>query len=114
TKGEQTIKWNVGGLLALPTAKFENRENSTLNPNFQLGSGSWDYALSSMFQYGYNNWLASIKSQYTVNTYNNVGYKFGNQWATQLTVGYKFGFEKWAVVPLMSLLYEFNDRDVNT
>ncbi|MGB0176867.1 MAG: hypothetical protein ACPF9D_06860 [Owenweeksia sp.] len=98
----------------MPTGRFEDRSGSTLPQNFQIGSASWDYLLESRYQMNKGNWVALLQGQYVINTLNREAYKFGNQTGVQLTTAYKFGFSKWALVPLTSLGWENFDRDVNS
>ncbi len=107
-------KWTVGGGVFLPTGRFEDRESSLLPQNFQLGSASWDYVFESRYQLSEGDWVGLLQTQYVVNTLNREAYKFGNQSGVQLTVAHKFGFSKWAVVPLASLAWEYFARDVNS
>ena len=110
----KSTKLTLSSGIFLPTGKFEDRNGSLLPQNFQLGSASWDYLFESRYQVSVNNWVGLLQGQYVVNTLNREAYKFGNQAGAQLTAAYKFGFSKWALVPLASLSWENFDRDVNS
>jgi hypothetical protein len=72
-------KLQLGGGVKAPTGKYSTTNNGTLNPSFQLGTGSWDYLLVSEYvfkrkQLGLNNAIS-----YTFKTENEKLYQFGNQ-----------------------------------
>lgn len=111
-KSEQQLY--ISGGLNLPTGVFEDRENSLLAPNFQTGTGSWDYTLGFQYQLKKGQWLWAIQSVYLVNTLNSHAYKFGNQVNTQLVGGRKIELKKAVLMPSLSLAWEHFDRDVNS
>jgi len=39
----------MGGGVKIPTGKYNSTNNGTLNPSFQLGTGSWDYIFVSEY-----------------------------------------------------------------
>ncbi|WP_300026617.1 transporter [uncultured Maribacter sp.] len=75
----------VGGGIKLPTGSFDaaNIEGS-VNPSFQLGTGSWDYILAANYGITHRNWGLSALLNYTVKTENSKSYLFGNQWNVAL------------------------------
>lgn len=69
----------LGGGVKAPTGKFNETNSGSLNPSFQLGTGSWDYILASEYtvkrkQFGFNTML-----NYIVKSENQKFYRFGNQ-----------------------------------
>ena len=106
-------KLTFSGGIFLPTGKFEDHSDRMLPQNFQLGSASWDYLLEGQYQLGEGNWVGMLQAQYVINTLNPEAYKFGNQTGAQLTMAHKFGFPKWALVPLVSVSFEHFSKDVN-
>jgi hypothetical protein len=69
----------VGGGVKLPTGKYNTNNNGSVNPSFQLGTGSWDYLLATEYivrrkQFGLNTML-----NYVIKTENRKWYRFGNQ-----------------------------------
>jgi len=71
----------IGGGVKLPTGSFDvaNIEGS-VNPSFQLGTGSWDYILAANYGFTHRNWSLSAILNYTFKTENSKHYQFGNQW----------------------------------
>jgi hypothetical protein len=65
--------WQVGGGVKLPTGKYNTNNNGSVNPSFQLGTGSWDYLLATEYivrrkQFGLNTML-----NYVIKTENGNG-----------------------------------------
>ena len=70
----------IGGGLKLPTGSFDTANiEGSVNPSFQLGTGSWDYLLAANYGLTYRNWGFSTMVNYTLKTENSVNYQFGNQ-----------------------------------
>jgi len=70
---------NVGGGIKSPTAKFKNRDGQGTNPNFNLGSGAWDYSLTSLFNLKFKNSGLNTQITYVFKTENETYFQFGNQ-----------------------------------
>lgn len=89
----------IGGGLKAPSGKYDSKNNGSINPSFQAGTGSWDYSLASEYilrkkQFGLNTTL-----NYIFKTENNKNYKFGNQFNYGSTLFYTTGIQKVMVVP---------------
>ncbi len=71
----------IGGGVKLPIGNFEtvNIEGS-VNPSFQLGTGSWDYLLAANYGITHRNLGFTALLNYTIKTENDTSYRFGNQW----------------------------------
>ncbi|MFV1449042.1 transporter [Maribacter sp. HS] len=89
----------IGGGLKLPTGSFDaaNIEGS-VNPSFQLGTGSWDYILAANYGISHRNWGLSTLVNYTIKTENSKKYQFGNQWNVALNT-----YKTYYVSPSVSL-----------
>ena len=92
-------KLQIGGGVKAPTGKYSVDNNGTLNPSFQLGTGSWDYILVSEYvlkrkQLGLNTALS-----YTIKTENQKQYQFGNQLNYGSTLFYLLDLDKIKLVP---------------
>lgn len=104
-------KLQIGGGLKASTGKYNASNSGTLNPSFQLGTGSWDYLLVSEYvlkrkQLGLNTSLS-----YTFKTENQKQYQFGNQFNYGTTLFYLLDLNKIKLVPQLGLageLYESN------
>lgn len=108
-----THKLQIGGGLKAPTGKYNTANNGTLNPSFQLGTGSWDYLLVSEYvvkrkQLGLNTSLS-----YIFKTENQKQYQFGNQFNYGSTLFYLLDLNKIKFVPQIGLageVYESNKQ----
>lgn len=109
TKSDSTVfshKWQLGGGIKLPTGKYNVANNGTLNPSFQLGTGSWDYLLVSEYvlkrkQVGLNTALS-----YTFKTENQKQYQFGNQLNYGSTFFYLLDLDSIKFVPQVGIAGE--------
>lgn len=101
-----THKLQFGGGVKAPTGKYNVANNGTLNPSFQLGTGSWDYLLVTEYvvkrkQLGLNSALS-----YTFKTENQKQYQFGNQLNYSSTLFYFLDMSKVKVVPQLGFAGE--------
>ncbi|MEC4049538.1 transporter [Flavobacterium sp. SUN046] len=105
------LQFGVG--VKAPTGKYNLANNGTLNPSFQLGTGSWDYLLVTEYvlkrkQLGLNNVLS-----YTFKTENQKQYQFGNQLNYGSTLFYLLDLNSVKLVPQAGLageVYEANKQ----
>lgn len=106
-------RMQAGGGVKVPTGEYNRLNNGSLNPGFQLGTGSWDYVLAAEY-------LAKKKSlgfnamvSYIIKTENNQDYQFGNQFNYGATVFYTIAKQNFTVVPQAGLsgeLYAANKQ----
>lgn len=106
-------KWSITAGLTAPTGQFKDHSATLIPQNFQSGTGSWNYLVESRYQLSRGDWVGVLQAQYRVNTVNPEAYKFGNQSGAQFTLAHKTGFQRWALVPMVSLAWEHFERDVN-
>lgn len=98
--------WLGGGAKA-PLANFEFSQTTQLiNPNFQLGSGSWDYLTMANYTTMKNRWGLNVEGVYKINTANSIDYRFGNQYNVQGSVFYKPKAEKILPIPMLGVYHE--------
>ena len=70
----------AGGGIKAPTGNYEKDNNAgSVNPSFQVGTGSWDYTLGLDYSLGYRTYGANVLLNYTFKSENNLNYHFGNQ-----------------------------------
>lgn len=75
-----THKLQAGGGVKAPTGKFNAENNKgSVNPGFQLGTGSWDYLLAVEYVIKRNKLGFNAMGNYTFKTENEKLYQFGNQ-----------------------------------
>lgn len=108
-----THKIQLGAGVKAPTGKYNTSNNGTLNPSFQLGTGSWDYLLVSEYiikrkQLGLNTSLS-----YTIKTENAKHYQFGNQFNYGGTLFYLLDLDAIKLVPQIGVageVYQSNQQ----
>ncbi|MCF4101424.1 transporter [Gillisia sp. M10.2A] len=77
----------VGAGLKLPTGEYHGENNQgSVNPSFQVGTGSWDVLLAGDYSVSYKNWGAGVMANYTFKTKNDEEYQFGDQFNYGLNV----------------------------
>ncbi|MBL0014196.1 MAG: transporter [Flavobacterium sp.] len=91
--------WQVGGGFKAPTGKFDDTNSGSVNPSFQVGTGSWDYLIASEYtirrkKFGLNSML-----NYVVKTANTKFYRFGNQFNYAATVFYLYEKNRYSFAP---------------
>lgn len=89
----------VGGGVKAPTGKFDQANAGNINPSFQVGTGSWDYLLTTEYvikrkKYGLNTML-----NYVFKTQNDKKYRFGNQLNYATTFFYLYEKKKFSLAP---------------
>jgi hypothetical protein len=99
----------VGGGIKAPTGTFDEANAGTVNPSFQIGTGSWDYLLAAEYivkrkQLGLNAML-----NYVIKTENKKQYKFGDQLNYAATFFYLYEKEKWSLAPQLGFAGEVYD-----
>lgn len=82
--GESTSAWRhslrIGGGVKFPLGDDQKEDGGVIiNRNFQLGSGSLDYLLSTNYTFSMNDWGVNVETSYKLNTANSQDYRFGNQ-----------------------------------
>lgn len=110
-KPQHTLQ--LGGGVKIPTGKFDeaNLEGS-VNPSFQLGTGSWDYLLAANYGITHRNWGLSVMANYTIKSKNDKEYRFGNQFNYALNTykTYYFG-TNFALTPQLGIGGEYFDKN---
>jgi len=101
----------VGAGVKAPTGKFNETNSGSINPSFQVGTGSWDYILASEYtvkrkQIGLNTML-----NYIIKSENQKFYRFGNQFNYAGTFFYLYEKKSFSLAPQIGLageIYESN------
>jgi hypothetical protein len=103
--------FQLGGGVKIPLGKFNEQNNGSFNPSYQVGTGSWDYLLATEYvvkrkQFGLNAML-----NYVLKTENDKNYRFGNQMNYAATLFYIFKKNNYAIAPQLGFageVYEDN------
>jgi hypothetical protein len=89
----------AGAGIKLPTGKFSLQDKGKIiNRNFQAGTGSVDFTTNAVYTIRYKKTGLNFETGYKMNTRNNDGYLFGNQFrfSSQL-----FFWQKLGIVSLL-------------
>lgn len=99
-------KLQFGGGVKAPTGKYTTANNGTLNPSFQLGTGSWDYLLVSEYVIKKERFGLNTALSYTFKTENEKHYQFGNQFNYGSTFFYLLDLNTVKFVPQFGIAGE--------
>jgi hypothetical protein len=104
----------VGTGVKLPTGKSDFNDEDALqvaNANFQLGTGSTDFLLTSQYTIRYKKAGFTADISYKINTENNQNYRFGNRVSTNATLFYVKQIGKFGFMPTVGAYYENSQKD---
>lgn len=101
TLSNHSLKLGLG--LKLPTGKFRQEIDNGINPGFQVGSGSTDFIISSLYAYTKELWGFSSNLSYFIKTENADNFRFGNQLSLSSRFFVPFGDEKLAYFPFLGV-----------
>lgn len=99
-----TLQMGLG--VKLPLGKFNDANNGSINPSYQVGTGSWDYHFVA--EYGIRRKKLGLNTQlnYVVKTANSKNYQFGNQFNYSGTVFYLFEKKGHTIAPQLGFAGE--------
>lgn len=89
----------AGAGVKAPTGKYDGTNNGSVNPSFQVGTGSWDYMLAAEYVTTLKSWGLNTMVNYVFKTENNKQYQFGNQLNYAATLFYVWEKPGFTVVP---------------
>ena len=96
----------VGGGFKAPTGKYDSANNGSINPSFQVGTGSWDYSVASEYIIRKNKFGLNTTLNYIFKTENDKNYQFGDQFNYGTTLFYTTGIQKVMLVPQVGIAGE--------
>ncbi|WP_396177357.1 transporter [Flavobacterium sp.] len=96
----------VGGGVKAPTGKYDSANNGSINPSFQVGTGSWDYSIASEYIIRRKKLGLNTTLNYIFKTKNDQNYKFGDQFNYASTLFYTTEIRKLSVVPQIGIAGE--------
>lgn len=96
-------KVQIGGGLKAPTGKYNVANNGTLNPSFQLGTGSWDFLVLTEYVMNRKKLGLNTTMSYTFKTENRKQYQFGNQLNYGATLFYLLDLKKLKLIPQLGI-----------
>jgi len=89
----------IGGGVKAPTGKYDAANNGSVNPSFQVGTGSWDYLLATEYTVKLKKIGLNSMLNYAFKTENDDHYQFGNQFNYGSTLFYEFETKGITLVP---------------
>ncbi|MBV6641958.1 MAG: hypothetical protein KI791_14645 [Cyclobacteriaceae bacterium] len=107
--GDETImqSLSIGGGLKFPLGDYDKTDQEEIiNRNFQLGSGSLDYLVSTNYTLRYQKMGVNAEGSYKINSANKHGYRFGNQANISANLFYYVEGDKYSLVPFVGAYYE--------
>lgn len=96
----------MGGGLKMPTGTFNEANSGSVNPSFQLGTGSWDYLLATEYIVRRKQFGLSTMLNYVIKTENQKNYRFGNQLNYAATFFYLYEKDAFSFAPQIGLAGE--------
>ena len=97
----------AGGGVKLPTGKFNIEDKGKLvNRNFQIGTGSVDFLIASVYTVRYQKIGTNMEAGYKINTRNNADYIFGNQFHISSQIFYWQNIKPFSLLPNVGVYYE--------
>ena len=72
-------QFQLGGGVKAPTGKYDAKNNGSVNPSFQVGTGSWDCLLAAEYTIRHKKIGLNSMLNYAFKTENKDHYQFGNQ-----------------------------------
>lgn len=111
---EMSSRWKhsvlVGGGIKLPLGDYQQLDGEhIINRNFQLGSGSLDYLFTAAYTLRFKAWGLNNEGSYKMNTENDEGYLFGDQFNMSSYVFYQQETAMATVMPYAGAYYEWSD-----
>lgn len=98
--------FQLGGGIKIPLGKFDTANNGSINPSYQVGTGSWDYLLATEYVIKKNKLGLNAMINYVIKTENDKNYRFGNQFNYASTFFYMIENDKLSFVPQLGIAGE--------
>lgn len=107
----------VGVGIKAPTGKYNPADKSTVSATtnlFQLGTGSWDFMLTGMYDIRLQDIGFNATASYKINTINPYDYYYGNRFSGSAQVYHKFRFDnKFMIAPNIGFNIERSWKDID-
>lgn len=107
----------IGAGIKAPTGKYNPADKSTVSATanlFQLGTGSWDFMLTGMYDMRLQDIGFNATASYKINTTNPYDYYYGNRFSGSVQLYHKFRFDnKFMIAPNMGINIENSSKDID-
>ena len=114
TKKDSTVfkhKMQLIGGVKLPTGSYSSTNKGSVNPSFQVGTGSFDYISGAEYTIQRSKWGLNSIVNYTFKTENSKNYQFGNQFNYGSTLFYNTQVKKGSLVPQLGFAGEVYEKN---
>ncbi|RZJ67627.1 MAG: transporter [Flavobacterium sp.] len=114
TKSDSTFfvhTFQLGAGVKLPTGKYDEANNGSINPGFQLGTGSFDYLFLAEHTIRPKRFGWQTMANYIVKTENDKNYRFGDQFNYSGTLFWLRERDSFSVSPQMGLAGEVSQSN---
>lgn len=88
----QTLQLGAG--IKIPVGSYDEKNNGSFNPSYQVGTGSWDYLFATEYIVKHKKIGLNAMLNYILKTENDKKYRFGNQFNYATTLFYLYETEK--------------------
>lgn len=98
----------------MPTGKSHydtNDATHVANPNFQLGTGSWDLLFNTFYQFRRQKWGINADAAFKMNTANSQEYRFGNRVSGNLAFFHVQKVKNVGLMPHLGIYAEHSFMD---
>lgn len=107
----------VGVGIKAPAGKYNPADKSTTSVStnlFQLGTGSWDFMFTGMYDIRLQDLGFNATASYKVNTANQYDYYYGNRFSGSAQLYHKFRFDnKFMIAPSAGFNLEHSRKDID-
>ncbi|MBL7706931.1 MAG: transporter [Taibaiella sp.] len=107
----------VGVGVKAPTGKYNPADKSTISAttnSFQLGTGSWDFLFTGMYDIRLLDIGFNATASYKINTTNPYDYYYGNRFSGSAQLYHKFRFDnKFMIAPNLGINIESSRKDID-
>ncbi|SFE58756.1 hypothetical protein [Thermoflexibacter ruber] len=104
----------LGGGIKFATGKYQydvSNHQQVANPNFQLGTGSYDFLLTANYTIRYRKFGINADVSYKINTQNSQYYRFGNRLSANLQLFYIRNIGNVGLMPNAGFYFESSASD---
>ena len=99
--------------LKMPSGSYQpSGQSDQLNPNFQVGTGSWDLLFNISYTARFDRYGLQMDATYQRTTTNRYDYRFGDRFSGFLSFFYLGAYKKLEFMPSIGLLAEHAAWDV--
>lgn len=101
----------LGAGVKLPTGKYDAMNNGSINPGFQLGTGSFDYLFLAEHTIRRRQFGLQTMANYIVKTENDKNYRFGNQFNYSGTFFWLRERDSFSISPQLGVAGEVSESN---